>query len=397
MNNYLIERGFTLNRGLINDGKLTTEAALQSIRGLQQYATSGDLNNSVDAAKNMCYGTPFNPCNILDNAPPPFDINCIRKAMTSLHYSSAGSLYGQTISDWNSSFSTWRALLNKLQWWKNLADRGPSFYGTPSDQILAIQKVYGTTVTFPQLPCVVTTIPQLKVWYDGADPNGDGTLPADGAPVAKWVNKAGFGSYNAMAISPAKYSASKKALFFNGNVYSTNYPANPSNETIFIVFNTPPPPASTNYTSALLSGYTGARGFWVGYTEGNRGSVGILSSDVRWQTTTPANSYTYGTTAMTMGKISGPTSSVTLNGSTTAYTGGTDFNPGTTTFIGQQFGNRLRTYDFVGYAMEIIIFNAALNTSQVQQVEGYLAWKWDLQGRLPSTHPFKNRVQGQGA
>jgi hypothetical protein len=39
---------------------------------------------------------------------------------------------------------------------------------------------------------------------------------------------------------------------------------------------------------------------------------------------------------------------------------------------------------------ELIVYNSFLNTSQRQQVEGYLAWKWGLQGNLPANHPFKN-------
>ena len=38
---------------------------------------------------------------------------------------------------------------------------------------------------------------------------------------------------------------------------------------------------------------------------------------------------------------------------------------------------------------EMIIFNTALTTSQRQQVEGYLAWKWGLQNNLPDTHAYK--------
>ncbi len=38
---------------------------------------------------------------------------------------------------------------------------------------------------------------------------------------------------------------------------------------------------------------------------------------------------------------------------------------------------------------EVIIYSAALTASQVQQVEGYLAWKWGLVANLPSNHPYK--------
>jgi hypothetical protein len=42
-----------------------------------------------------------------------------------------------------------------------------------------------------------------------------------------------------------------------------------------------------------------------------------------------------------------------------------------------------------GFISEILIYRATLNTTQIQQIEGYLAWKWGLQGNLPATHPFK--------
>ena len=43
-----------------------------------------------------------------------------------------------------------------------------------------------------------------------------------------------------------------------------------------------------------------------------------------------------------------------------------------------------------GFIAEIIVYRALLTTQQVQQVEGYLAWKWGLTGNLPTTHPYKN-------
>ena len=39
---------------------------------------------------------------------------------------------------------------------------------------------------------------------------------------------------------------------------------------------------------------------------------------------------------------------------------------------------------------EILLYNTQFITSQVQLVEGYLAWKWGLQGNLPASHPYKN-------
>jgi hypothetical protein len=43
-----------------------------------------------------------------------------------------------------------------------------------------------------------------------------------------------------------------------------------------------------------------------------------------------------------------------------------------------------------GSLQEIVIYSQTLTTAQRQQVEGYLAWKWGLQGSLPPAHPWKN-------
>jgi hypothetical protein len=37
---------------------------------------------------------------------------------------------------------------------------------------------------------------------------------------------------------------------------------------------------------------------------------------------------------------------------------------------------------------EMVIFSRALTSSERQQVEGHLAWKWGLQSNLPSTHAY---------
>jgi hypothetical protein len=44
---------------------------------------------------------------------------------------------------------------------------------------------------------------------------------------------------------------------------------------------------------------------------------------------------------------------------------------------------------WTGYLNEFLLFPQNLTLLQRQQLEGYLAWKWGLQGNLPSTHAFK--------
>jgi hypothetical protein len=73
-----------------------------------------------------------------------------------------------------------------------------------------------------------------------------------------------------------------------------------------------------------------------------------------------------------------------VNG-TSAYTG----SLATFTTGGITIGNRFSLNEaWPGHLCEIIIYNTAITTSQREQVEGYLAWKWGLQKSLPSNHPF---------
>jgi hypothetical protein len=44
---------------------------------------------------------------------------------------------------------------------------------------------------------------------------------------------------------------------------------------------------------------------------------------------------------------------------------------------------------FSGFTGEVIIYNTLLTATQRQEVEGYLAWKWGLQGSLPVGHPYQ--------
>lgn len=51
-------------------------------------------------------------------------------------------------------------------------------------------------------------------------------------------------------------------------------------------------------------------------------------------------------------------------------------------------GSARSSTTFTGQICELAAFNVYLNTSQRQSIEGYLAWKWGLEGSLPSGHPY---------
>jgi hypothetical protein len=43
-----------------------------------------------------------------------------------------------------------------------------------------------------------------------------------------------------------------------------------------------------------------------------------------------------------------------------------------------------------GALAELIMINGSISTADRQKIEGYLAWKWGLQGDLDAGHPYKN-------
>jgi len=55
--------------------------------------------------------------------------------------------------------------------------------------------------------------------------------------------------------------------------------------------------------------------------------------------------------------------------------------------IMSQYGAPTATAISDGYFAEALI---TINTADHQKTEGYLAWKWGLQGKLPTGHPYKN-------
>jgi hypothetical protein len=52
--------------------------------------------------------------------------------------------------------------------------------------------------------------------------------------------------------------------------------------------------------------------------------------------------------------------------------------------------NPTTTNDMDMDVAEWVVFNSVLSTDNRQRIEGYLAWKWGLEGNLPIGHPYKD-------
>lgn len=220
-----------------------------------------------------------------------------------------------------------------------------------------------------------------QLWLDGADPLGNNSVPANGATVSTWVDKSRNGRNATGGVSPT-YNTSQKAIVFNGSSWlTTSYSSVPTNETIFIVYQTTSSAVGANCfmigpSDFLLGGrliltVNENDGFGLSF---KIGSYGLANGS---RLTMAQNQMYIGTTT-----VASTTSYVYLNGtqgpsSTLTYSG-----TGTTQIGTAASGSAI----YIGYIYEIVIYNTNLTTPQQQSIEGYLAQKWGLTSQLPPGH-----------
>ena len=246
-----------------------------------------------------------------------------------------------------------------------------------------IKTPLATPLVYPS-SFVPTQIANCTLWLDGADPAGTGTSPSSGATVTSWIDKSTTGNnFSGSATYSLDSTYNKYGLLFTGSTYfsqvnGSKYSITNTTYTIFTVhrFTNDSVGVGEVYRSNNISG------FWFRQQ----------GTGVNWITDTDPAGYV---------NVSGGSSTVSGIGcmntlttsSATAYINGSSVGSssrGTTTnvtfHIGAVNGGEL----LQGTIFEMLIYNITLSTPQQQQVEGYLAWKWGLQGSLPANHSYKN-------
>lgn len=215
------------------------------------------------------------------------------------------------------------------------------------------------------------------LWLDASDAATVNTT------TRVWSDKSGNARHASAAASEFPVISGNFMRFNGSNSYlSGSYPTGTTAATWFIVFN---PNGDAGYylfgTNNLGANYGWDR--W----QGDGRSYPDRFRNPRLETYGSVNFPTAGNTI-----VSGVSSSSTweqyLNGTTqgaatAAYQSGTSYGIGTNI-------NRPGGTQFGGDIGEIIIYPAALTTTQRQQIEGYLAWKWGTVSSLPAGHPYKN-------
>ena len=247
--------------------------------------------------------------------------------------------------------------------------------------------------TFTKTPYFVkfspTQISGCSLWLDGADPAGNGVIPAIGASIATWADKSGQNQTITQSTTgnQALYTAGGGLTFTSGMQY-------PLNTSVFMnIF-------SIAYTIFVVEKRaTSGLGFFIGNNAGGGGPLYLgynantamrftLAQVVDLDYTVPAYSGSDATepTRIWACRWFGSAANlrdIGLNGQITPLSQAFNLAPsfsGNQTIGGCVYGN------YVGKMYEMIIFNRAISNSEKQQVESYLAQKWRLSLVLPAAH-----------
>lgn len=234
----------------------------------------------------------------------------------------------------------------------------------------------------------------LSVWLDAED---ESTIVLNGSTVSLWKDKSGNGR-DASQTTASKQPIYQNGLFgqntltFDGLTTQLNFAA-PSSTTgpysIFCVFAPRvPTPVPTNFKTALSHAYTAAGSIQLQTNPGSPPQIALLfAADSGSTKTYNITAYTRFMRVITEIVFSSTDSAFAANGGALV----TQPDPCT---LGRNRSMRLGTartgtiYMEMDFA-ELVIVTTVLSDDVRQSLEGYLAWKWDMVGLLPSSHPYK--------
>ena len=226
------------------------------------------------------------------------------------------------------------------------------------------------------------------LWLDAADTN---TLILSGANLLQWNDKSGnnnnatkfdtgtgqptYGATNfnnlpgiQMNTGQGFYAPMTSGITTNGISVFAVFIKNGANNTYETIFN-----RTSSNIAAPIDLYQTTRLYGTG-----AGTNASFASSFNIQTATSATLFNI----------------VVSNTNWSEWVNGTLSSSNTTTAL---FDNSSYFYigtradhvtQFTGVIAEILVYNSAMPIAQRQYIEGYLAWKWNLQSNLPSSHPY---------
>jgi hypothetical protein len=223
-----------------------------------------------------------------------------------------------------------------------------------------------------------------QVWFDATDAS---TLTIV-TGVSVWADKSGFGHDVIQATTTRQPLTGTRdinglnCLQFDGsNDYmrcDDNLGAQP--HTVFFVAEADDATGRRNY---LMDGLGGARHVFAGGGQSSNGTASLWAGS--WYSPSPP----VGTTPnVLMGQYNAGSSYIGVNGA--RWGPGNCSGQGLSNGIVLCIGSILTQDWYRGHVGEVIIVDALLDDAEIQQFEGYLAWKWGLEGSLEPGHDYEN-------
>jgi hypothetical protein len=239
----------------------------------------------------------------------------------------------------------------------------------------------------------------LSYWFDAADTS---TITSTGNTITTWVNKGVAGNASRGASTSVLTNSTtlngKNTVRFNASQYlsTPNYTAPSAACSFFIVFRGAANLGSGSGGHWFCFNNSSGRDFFLFY------NAGVGNASLRYylalNTLGGEIDYNFNGTASASAFATGTIISVVVNGTSTTSPQGAWWKGNGITTVSRTGGNSIATYnnftigatrsDFVAYNMaDFLIFPSAFSTANRQLVEGWLAWKWGLQGTLVAGHP----------
>lgn len=247
---------------------------------------------------------------------------------------------------------------------------------------------FPTSIALTNTQFIPLNVSTCQLWLDAADRS---TFTFSGANISQWRDKSG-NAYNANAVGTIPYNASingKTTPSWTGSVSTyfrgTGLTNTGTTLTAFSVFIM----NSSSYSVAriLSLAAVGQNDFnsalYTAAIERSSSSFNAFRNNAALSAVTAI----FASPVLVCSQFNGANHTFYLNG-----TGGTPVNStgnfGYTAYnVGSSFGEE-NLVPLNGTIGEVILYTGSLSTYNRQRVEGYLAWKWGLQGNLPSTHPY---------
>ena len=215
-----------------------------------------------------------------------------------------------------------------------------------------------------QRPFSPVDISGCSLWLDAAD----ASTVTGTTSVTAWKDKSGSGNNMTVASGTPSYSANTITLAAAALQTSTYTTISAGQTVIYLVCQ------STYVTNSFAYAFTCRDIDANGDCSIRLTAPTTLDSGFLGGTTF----YVNGTTS-TAASVSVPAGFNVIGATPTTVSGSTRFAVGNTS---------LYTRNFYGYINEVLVYSS-LTTSQRQQVESYLAWKWGLISPLAPGHPGK--------